>query len=313
MANPSPVIETVVGADVSRDSVILFDLPSGRTLSVANERQALRAAFLPLRGRQLVVCEATGGYEALLLEVLTSLAIPAHRGDGGKINAFARSFHLGKSDRLDARTLAHYGRERGAQLARWNPAPEYEAELAALVRRRHNLVGLRKAERARAKAPGAARVAPSIARSLAFLDAEIRGLEHDIARLIEHTPQLRQRRAVLATLPGVGPTVAANLLALLPELGRLTRRRAAALAAVAPHPRDSGTIRRHRRTTGGRRELRPILFIAALTASQCKGPLQDCYRRLLANGKSKRLALVALMRKIVVIANARLAQDKPAN
>jgi transposase len=111
---------------------------------------------------------------------------------------------------------------------------------------------------------------------------------------------------VLEAMPGVGKTVAANLLALLPELGQLSRRQAAALAGVAPHPQQSGTSRKRASTSGGRRVLRPILFTAALTATRGDNKFGQFYRRLLTEGKSKRLALVAVMRKIVVVANARL-------
>lgn len=300
-------IEAVLGLDVAQDSVTLHDLLSRQTLTIANTHAALTAALLPFRDRKLAVCEATGGHEATLLTVLLELAIPAHRADGGKINAFARSLHLAKTDRLDARTLALYGRERGASLTRWTPPATYQQELTSLVRRRADLVAARKTERTRAKAPGAAAVANSLARTLAFLDGEIKDLEAAIAKLIDTTPELLQRKRVLAELPGVGKTVAASLLALLPELGKLTRRQAAALAGVAPHPDQTGTTRNRGRTKGGRRVLRPVLFVAALTAIRGDNRLSQFYKRLLAAGKPKRLALVAVMRKIVVIANARIA------
>jgi transposase len=166
---------------------------------------------------------------------------------------------------------------------------------------------MRKAERTRTKAPGAGALAISLARSLAFLDREIATLEAAIAALIAETPVLTERRGVLLGLDGVGPAVAAGLLALLPELGTLTRRQAAALAGVAPHPHQSGTSRTQAHTRGGRRELRPLLFLAALTAVRGDTALAVFYKRLIVTGKPKRLALVAVMRKIVVIANARLA------
>ena len=302
-------IEAVLGLDVAQDSVTLHDLISGRTLTVANSHAALTAALTPLRERQLAVCEATGGHEALLLSVLGELAIPAHRAHGSKINAFARSLHLAKTDRLDARILAIYGRERGASLARWSPPQACQQKLTALVRRRADLVSARKSERTRAKAPGAKAVAASLARSLAFLDREIADLENAISRLIDATPQLARRNKVLIGLPGIGAITAASLLAFLPELGQLSRRQVAALAGVAPYPDQTGTTRNSSRTRGGRRILRNILFIAALTAVRGQNQFRKCYKRLLDKGKSKRLALVAIMRKLVVIANARIQQN----
>jgi transposase len=129
--------------------------------------------------------------------------------------------------------------------------------------------------------------------------------------LVAGSPACTARAAALRLVPGIGTTTALILLASLPELGSLSRRQAASLAGLAPHPRDSGTIRGRRTTPGGRRSLRPILFCAALAAARTTGPLASFYKRLLAAGKSKRLALVALMRKIVVIANARLRDLRP--
>jgi transposase len=316
MPQLQPRIEAVVGADVAADTLTLHDLPTGRTRTIANTPAALAEALAPLAGRALLVCEATGGHEANLLAAALALGLPVHRADGAKASAFARSLRLAKTDRLDAQTLALYGRERGAALARYVPPPAHQAALTALVRRRADLVALRQAERARAKGPGAGAIQASLARSLAFLDGEIAGLEEAIAGLIAATPDLARRRGVLQSLPGVGPTVAATLLALLPELGHLPRRAAASLAGVAPHPDQTGTSRNVRRTRGGRRELRPVLFVAALTAVRGDNVLATFYRRLVAGGKSKRLALVAVMRKIVTIANARLAElttPQPAN
>lgn len=306
-------IEAALGLDVAQDSVTLYDLVSSRCLTVPNTHAALTAALQPFQDRQLAVCEATGGHEAVLLSVLLELGIPAHRADGGKISAFARSLHLAKTDRIDARTLALYGRERGAILLRWAPPPACQQELTALVRRRAGLVAARKSERNRAKAPGAKAIAASLARTLAFLDSEIKDLETAIFRLIAATPELARRNAVLVNMPGIGKIVAAGLLALLPEMGRLSRRHAASLAGVAPHPDQTGTTRNRGRTKGGRRMLRPVLFIAALTAVRGDNPFAEFYHRLLAAGKPKRLALVAVMRKLIVVANARLVELKSFN
>jgi len=308
MNHDCPQFHRVVGCDVAKHSVTLHDLASGRTFTVDNEPEALGQALAAFRGHDLAVCEATGGHEDVLLGVLHGLSIPAHRGHGTQISAYARSFGLAKTDRIDARVLALYGRERGPRLARWRPVDEDSLQLVALVRRRMDLVELRKAERTRAGGPRAAAVAASLTRSLAFLDAEIAELDDRIRDCVTASSRLEARSRVLRDLPGVGDTIAAGLLALMPELGTLDRRRAASLAAVAPHPRDSGTIRKHRTTSGGRRELRPMLFLAALTAVRGKNVLADFYRRLVEAGKPKRLALTAVMRKIVVIANARLAQ-----
>lgn len=303
-----PQIHRVVGIDVAKHTVTIHDLATGRAFTVANTANALLEVLEPLRDRDLAVCEATGGHEDLLLGLLHGLSIPVHRGHGSRISAFARSFGLAKTDRIDARTLALYGRERGAGLARWRPADEAGLELVALVRRRIDLVELRKRERTRARGPRAGTILGSVSRTIAFLDAEIAELEHRIEAVIASCPRLRARHAALRSIPGVGPVVASGVLAIIPELGMLDRRAAASLAAVAPHPRDSGTIRKRRITSGGRRELRPILFIAALTATRGENFLASFFRNLIQNGKPKLLALTAVMRKLVVIANARLRE-----
>lgn len=119
-------------------------------------------------------------------------------------------------------------------------------------------------------------------------------------------------RKVLCSIPGVGETTAATILALMPELGHLSRRQVASLAGVAPHPRQSGARDRYRPVTGGRRDIKRTLFMAALAAARAKGPLRDMYQRLTGAGKPKLVALTALMRKIIVIANARLKAIQPA-
>jgi transposase len=308
MPQPFRRIESVIGLDVSQASVVLHDRLSGQTLTIPNDPASLLAALEPLRDRALAICEATGGHEDKLLAVLHGLAIPTHRGDGGRISAFAASLGRAKTDAIDARMLARYGAERGDSLPLHAPVSDSQRRLTALVRRRMELVEARKIERTRAKAPRAGLVEGSIARALAFLDQEIDTIEAEIESLCREDQAIASRQAALRSIPGIGPTIAPVLLGLLPELGRTTRRRAAALAAVAPHPRDSGKTSRHRTTTGGRRAIRPVLFIAALTAARGETRFAAFYRKLVQAGKPKRLALVALMRKIVVVANARLAQ-----
>lgn len=301
-------IESVIGLDVAKETVTLHDCLTGRTITVANTPEALLEALAPLRDRKLAVCEATGGHEDGLLVVLSSLGIPAHRGDGGKISAFARSLRRAKTDRIDAQMLAQYGAERGETLQKHVPGGQAHARLTALIHRRIDLIEARKIERTRAKAPRAGLAEASFARAIAFLDAEIERIDKAIKRLFETAQHLAARKAILETIPGIAHTTASTLVALMPELGGSSRRRVASLAAVAPHPRDSGTTNQPRKTTGGRRMLRPILFIAALTAVRGNNPLAAFFRKLVGNGKPKRLALVAVMRKIIVIANARLAQ-----
>lgn len=303
----SPEGPAVLGLDVGQSTITFYDGRSGRNRRVRNTAEDLLEALQAYAGYDLAVCEATGGYEDVLLATLLAVGIPAHRADGARAKAFLRSLgSLAKTDPIDARGLARYGQDRFAELARWTPAQVEHDELVALVERRRDLVQLRAAEKKRLQAPRAARVAEDIASLIEEMARRIERLEERIAGLIESSQRLRLLAEALRSISGVGPTIAATMLAGLPELGRLSRREIASLAAVAPHPRDSGTLRGHRTTRGGRRFLRPTLFLAALAASRGTGPLAEAYKRLLAAGKPKRLALIAIARKIVVIANARI-------
>lgn len=297
----------VLGLDVAKASVTVHDLGSGRSRRLANRREDLLAALEDYRDHDLAVCEATGGYEDVLLEVLAFLGIPAHRADAVRVRAFLRSHGtLAKNDPIDAHGLALYGQDRFDSLPRWSPTEVDQGELAVLVERRRAFVDTRADEKKRLQAPRAAIVEHEIRSFIAQLDQHIRNIEMRIARLVQQSSRLSNADRALQSIPGVGPTVAALLLAGLPELGSMNRRETAALAGLAPHPRDSGTIRRHRTTTGGRRNLRQPLFLAALTAVRHHGPLAEAYNNLLERGKPKRLALIAIARRIVVIANAKV-------
>lgn len=161
-------------------------------------------------------------------------------------------------------------------------------------------------EKNRAKAPEQDILGDSFAKVMAALDEAVADIDAQIAQYFTQNKRLQQKRDVLKTIPGIGDVVATGLLALLPELGAINRRQIASLAAVAPHPNESGDFVGYRRTRGGRPDVKPVLFIAAMTAARSHSDLGQFYRRLVDAGKKKMVALVALMRKIIVIANARL-------
>jgi transposase len=307
MDDSATIPTSFIGCDVGKAEIVVFDSRSERTTSVANDPQALADFAAGLEATGLVVCEATGGYEAALLEALVAAGRPVHRADARKVKAFIRSFGiLGKSDRIDARALARYGRERHAGLARWQPRDEQRDKLASLVSARREFVRQRVACRNRLHAPGMTAIEPRLKRILATLDAEIAGLDADIATLIEATEPLAQTTRILRGIAGIGPATAAQLTALMPELGTIGRRQAAALAGLAPHPRQSGTNDAYRRTRGGRPDVKQALFMAGLAAARHNPDLRTFYKRLLDNGKKPIVALVAVMRKLLVIANARI-------
>ena len=303
----------VLGCDVGKDAVVVFDSAGGRTTSLPNTPDALAAFAAELDDTSLVICEATGGHEGALLEALARAGRAAHRADARKVKAFIRSLGvLGKSDAIDARALARYGQERHDRLPLWQPPDEARAALHVLVSTRRDLVAERVACANRLLAPGAAPVTARLRRLLAALDQEIAGLEGDIDALIGAHAPLERARTVLRSIPGIGAVTATALLALMPELGTLDRRKAAALAGLAPHPRQSGRSDAYRRTRGGRPEIKQVLFMAALSARRHNETLRAFYERLRAAGKKPLVALTALMRKMIVIANAKLRQPLTA-
>lgn len=296
-----------VGCDVGKAEIVVFDSSTRHTTTVSNNGAALAQFAASLAPDALVICEATGGYEAALLDALVTAGRCVHRADARKVKAFIRSLGiLGKSDAIDAGALARYGSERHDRLARWQPRDRQRDRLHLLVSARRELVRERVAYRNRLQAPGVAPIEPRLARILAVLDAEIAGLDADIDMLIKACEPLRQTVAVLRSIAGIGPATAAQLTALMPELGTLGRRQAAALAGLAPHPRQSGTKDAYRRTRGGRPEVKHALFMAALAAARHNPTLRDFYQRLKNNGKKPIVAIIAVMRKIIVIANARI-------
>lgn len=296
-----------VGCDVGKASIVIFDSRDHSTRTIANQRAALDAFVAGLDTSCLVVCEATGGYEDALLAAAIAAGLPAHRADARKVKAFIRSFGvLGKSDALDAKALATYGSERHAHLARWQAADPARERLQALVLTRRDLVDQRVAFVNRRGAPGAAPVARYLEPLIACLDTQIAAIDAEIAALTRATAELKRAVAVLTTIGGVATKTAAALLALMPELGRLDRRRIASLAGLAPHPNQSGGKDAARRVKGGRPDIKQILFMPTLSAIRHDPVLSCAYKRLIAAGKKPMVALVAIMRKLVVIANARL-------
>lgn len=292
-----------LGFDIACDTITISD--GDGLVTIANRRAPIRR-FLQKCRAQLCVCEPTGGHERILLEECLRLSIPVHRADTRRLKAFIRSHgRLGKSDAIDARLMARYGRERWQDLALWQaPDPDRE-RLRCLVTRRADLLAMKVAEQNRAKAPGAAELAASYRDMLAAITRQIRLLEAEIRKLVRKAG-MRARHAILTAMTGIGDITAAALLALMPELGTLHRRQAAALAGLAPHPNESGTRVGYRRMRGGRPQLRTILFLPALQAARGRGELADFYNRLITNGKKPIVAIAATMRKIITILNARL-------
>lgn len=299
----------ILGCDVGKATIAVHDPACPTGWEIANDKDSLKAFAATLDPTCLVVCEATGGYETLLLTTLLAAAVPAHRADARKVKAFIASHGgLAKTDAIDARWLARYGQERHAALSRWKAPAASRLMLQNLVRTRQNLVAARGAFRNRSQAPTC--ITSVHAELVEAIDAGIARLDGEIATIMAQDAALAGELETLKTIKGFGKTNAPAVIALMPELGSLGRRQAAALAGLPPHPRQSGAKDAYRPTRGGRPALKKALFMAALVAARHNPDLRDFYKRLCKNGKKPIVAITAVMRKLIVIANARIRHFK---
>ena len=310
MSHAAMPVSRFIGCDVGKTTIVVFDAASRRTHAIANEPQALSRFASGLEPTCLVVCEATGGYEGAPLAALVAAGVPVHRADARKVKAFIRSFGtIGKTDAIDAKALARYGKDRSPELARWQARDHDRLRLQALVLARRDMIRDRLAYANCRAAPGAEPTHAYLDAILASFDAQIKTVESDIKTLIGQCEPIARAVNTLIAIQGLGAKTAAALIALMPELGSLGRRQAAALAGLAPHPRQSGDLDAYRRTRGGRPEIKRVLFMAALSARKHNPLLKTFYKRLVENGKKPLVAITAIMRKLVLIANAKLKAD----
>jgi len=257
-----------------------------------------------------IVLEATGGYENALLLYLHERGFDVHRAHPLRSAHFMRSLRVnGKTDSLDAIGLARYGAERYETLAVFTPADKTLRELSQLHMRLSDLKAMRMAEKQRMKHPRYAALKEFLKAMTEALDEQIDAITKRMEDLVEQAQQLKQKYEVLTAFAGIGKTTALTLLACMPELGTMTRREAASLAGVAPHPNDSGAFTGYRSTRGGRKPVRNALFMATLSAKSYNPQLKAFYDRLVENGKKPIIALTATMRKMIVILNAKI-RDK---
>ncbi len=299
-----------IGVDIAKDSFTTARADHQETLSFSQTLEGFEAFFQhyqDLLPTSLVILETTGGYEQALLAFLQQRQIAVHRANARQVKHFIRSLgQRAKTDPADAAGLARYGQERQAHLMIYAPPSAQEQRLIQWIQRRQDLKSMLVQEKNRRQAPLAAGLASSFEAVITVLEQELAQLDDQLQQLIEQQTTWLAQQSVLQTVPGIGRITATYLLALLPELGKINRRQIASLVGVAPYPCDSGRRTGYRRTQAGRREVRTILFMAAMTASRSHSPLGEWYRRLVAAGKKKMVALTALMRKIIVIANARM-------
>jgi len=305
-------MEHFVGIDIAKDRLDVHLRPSGESVTVARDGDALATLVERLRALApvLIVMEATGGYETVVASAIAAAQLPLAVVNPRQIRDFARATgKLAKTDRLDAAAIAHFA-EAIRPPARPIAEPEAEA-LGELVARRRQVIEMIVAEGNRGRRASQRRIIGAIERHVALLQSELSELDRDIDQAIRKSPAWQADAELLVGVPGIGPATVRTLIAELPELGRLTRRKIAALVGVAPINRDSGTWRGRRTIAGGRPAVRAALFMAALLASRSNPVIAAHYKKLRLAGKTGKQALVACMRKLLVILNAILRDQKP--
>lgn len=299
---------TYLGLDIAKLTLELSPITGRKTLQFQNDPKGIQSLITHLKSLQgplHIVCEATGGYEHALLKALWQNEFPVSRLNPRKVRDFARAKGiLAKTDSIDARVLAEYG-----QVLAPPPTPPRSADqerLSELVTRRRELIGLITEETNRLEHHHDKFVIKEARSLLSLLKRHLQAIEAELESLQQNSTEIASRVERLSSIQGIGQRTSWILLAGLPELGSLDRGQAAALAGLAPYNHDSGPQRGKRHIAHGRPLVRSALYMAALTASRRNPVLKDFYRRLITTGKPPKVALVALMRKLVELANIML-------
>jgi len=301
--------KTWVGIDVSQARLDVYLLPQGTTIQVANTEAGVQALIARLKTTppHLVVVESTGGLERTLVGGVQKAAMPVAVANPRKVKGFAVALGKAKTDKLDAEVIARF-----AQSVNLQPQPVIAAaaqQLSDLMHRRQQLVEMQVAEKNRLSRASKT-VQTDLEEHLQQLGHRIESLNQQIQALGQQQADWQRKDQLLQSVKGIGAVTAALCLVELPELGKLTEKQIARLVGVAPINHDSGKHKGKRRIAGGRTRVRSGLYMATLVATRHNPVIRDFYQRLLAKGKLKLVALVACMRKLLVILNAMLRDNK---
>jgi len=303
-----------VGIDVSKARLDVCLLPGGQALSVDNTDDGVAQLVATLKQHPaavaLVLLEATGRYERRVASEMLEAGFNVAVVNPRQARDFARALgKLAKTDRIDARTLAEFARLGHARTC--EKQPENRVLLDDLVTRRRQVTQMLASEKVRAQVPQDKATRAMIAKVIRLLEQQREDLDRRIAELIESDDDWRNKRDLMSSVPGVGDNTASQLIADLPELGKLNRQRIAALAGVAPVNRDSGTMRGRRMIFGGRATVRRALYMAAFSAMRCNDVIRGFAERLRAAGKAFKVIVVACMRKLLAILNVMIRENQP--
>ena len=297
-------ISAHAGIDISKDALDL-SLAGAKPKRFANSTEGIGRLIKQLKIKNMlirVVCEPSGGYERSLLEALWAEGISVSLVNAARIRAFARAQGLlAKTDEIDAAVLREFG-EVLKPVATEAPAPE-RRKLSDLVQRREQILGILQMEEQRLAQALEPSIKNLIQELIEVVRKQLQQTEILIANLIDEDDAMRGQSERLQQLKGVGKVASSTLLAEMPELGKLSKKEAAALAGVAPYNRDSGVLRGQRMIRGGRIRVRRVLYMSAISASRFNPILSAFYKRLVAAGKPKKIAITAVMRKLIILLN----------
>jgi transposase len=303
--------EVYVGVDVSKAQLDVAIGREGEYWQANNDAIGIRKSVERLQSIQpaLIVVESTGGMETALITEMFAAQLPFALVHPGRVRDFARSIGLlAKTDKLDARLLARFGEAVKPPVSQL--PGEAEQLLNALMVRRRQLLDMIVDEKNHL-ATTRLSLRPKVEEHIAWLEQELAELGQQIHDLIHQIPHFQQKEAVLRSAKGVGPVLCAKLLSALPELGQMDRKKIAALVGVAPFNDDSGRQRGKRRIKGGRADVREVLYMATVAAARSNPVIKPFYQHLLKQGKLKKVALVACMRKFLTILNAMIRDMRP--
>jgi transposase len=303
--------ELYVGIDVSKTRLDVSIGKDGAYWQVGNDEVGIHKCVERLRAIQpaLIVIESTGGLEMALMTELYAVNLPFALVHPVRVRDFARSLGLlAKTDKLDARLLAHFG--QAIQPSATRLPGEAEQIMNALMLRRRQLLDMLVAERNHLASTRLS-LRTKVEEHIQWLEQEVADINQQVAEQIEQLPDFKKKGAILRSAKGVGPVLCAKLLSGLPELGTLNHKKIAALVGVAPYNDDSGRRRGKRKTKGGREDVREVLYMATVAAARFNPVIKSFYQRLVKQGKLKKVALVACMRKFITILNAMIRDMHP--
>jgi transposase len=301
-----------VGIDVSRDKLDVHIRPGGEKFVISRDAVGLDELIKRLKPVRAVAIgvEATGGFEQVVAATVGGAGLPVVVVNPAQVRAFARALgQRAKTDPIDAGVIAHFIEATRPEV---RPLPDEQTRLLAeLVTRRRQIIQMLVAERQRQQHPLSRAMKKSVARLILALEKELNALDEGIDEALRGCEAWKEKQDLLKSVPGVGDVTARTLLAEMPELGTLDRRKIAALAGLAPYTQSSGKWKGKSFIAGGRSRVRAVLYMAAMTAIRANPLLKDFYQQLLVRGKARLAALIAVARKLLTILNAIIRDKKP--